>query len=302
MNILGLVFSLLLLLSYGFYACWEKQTGNARLRGTYLGVQKANRKLLNCFESEMYGQIRRKKTENEPKNAPKTAAAEKNDPSPQSNGECAKINLWPLIQQGREEHAFLYESVAKLLRSFYGVPLFGSKPRFEYQLLDAWLAAAKVRMQKQSQSSLEKIDFGNESTQRVYYKMLKGAERTISTSGYPSLLDYLKIEPRDREKKICLFHAHPDLLSVFFGPKAAPHLFNEIHKEKAPPLTKEGIERICSETLQPLLSPDLFDLFELAGKSHPPELRRTLVAEDPETQVSLRRNVSIGKGNTRYQK
>jgi hypothetical protein len=54
MNVLGLVFSILLILSYGFYACWDKHTAASRLRNTYVAYQQVNRKILNSFESSVY--------------------------------------------------------------------------------------------------------------------------------------------------------------------------------------------------------------------------------------------------------
>ena len=294
MNLLGLVFSLLLILSYGFHACWEKQTANARLRGTYLGAQKTNRKLLNRYESEIYGQLRKKKISGEPKEESEKENPEKMKPKPFQNGECAKMNLWPLLQKGREEHPLLYESAANLLKTFYSASLFEQKPRFEYRMLDALLAAAKLQSQ-QEQYGLEKIDLGDETLQKIYYRMLKGPQ---TGENRRSLLDYLKIEPHGSEKatgKICLFHADPDLLALFFGVKAGSRLFDEMHQEKAPLLTKETIEQICSEARTPLLKPELFEILEIGRKNHPIGAKRTLVAEDPETHVSLRRSVYLNE-------
>lgn len=294
MNLLGLVFSLLLILSYGFFACWEKQISSTRLRGTYLGHQKANRKILNSYESELYETLRHKKKESEPK----TTASEKEKPPKEKkppiplNGECAKLNLYPLIQKGKEENQFLYETAAKLLRFFYQ-PLYGSKPRFEYKFLDAILSSAQTALQNEPLFALEKLSFSDEHFQLLYYKMLKGTKECDLSAhvGYPSLLDYIKIEPV--EEKICLFHAHPDLLSVFFGAKAAPKLFEEIHKEKAPPLTFEAATQICCESHLIALDPDLNQLLLFGQSQHRQNLKKTLAEQDSETQVSLRKNVFL---------
>ena len=63
MNILGLVFSLLLILSYGFYACWDKQWASSRLRTTYVGNEKITRQVLNHYQSEFYEGLRGTATE-----------------------------------------------------------------------------------------------------------------------------------------------------------------------------------------------------------------------------------------------
>jgi len=291
MNILGLVFSLLLILSYGFYACWEKQSGAARLRGTYLGNQIVNRKILNRYESEVYERLRRKKTDGAIK---ETAEKESQPPLNAKiplNCDCAKINLWPLIQEGREEHQVLYEMAAKLLRTFYTRGLY-DKPRLEYRLLDAILASSKSALQKKTPFALEKLSLGDESLQLVYYKMLKGTKEwdLRSEIGYPSLLDYIKAE--QTEEKICLFHAHPDLIGVFFGIKAAQKLFAEMHKENAISLTREAIEQICGEFHLVSLEPELFNLLEIGRTNHPIG-KITLVEQDQETHVSLRKNVYL---------
>ncbi len=294
MNILGLVFSLLLILSYGFYACWEKQSGSARLRQTYLGHQKVNRKILNSYESEIYERLRHKKPESEPKiaaeNEPQSKSAPKIIPL---NSDCAKINLWPLIYKGREENPILYEMAAKLLRTFYGSPLYDNQPRIEYKLLDAILASAKSALQKKAPFALEKLAFEEKSMRMLYYKMLKGTKKWDLTagSGYPSLLDYVKVE--SGEEKICLFHAHPDILAVLFGPKAAPKLFEEMHREKAPAFTRETIEKVCSESHLVALDPDLFNLLEIGRTNHRLDSKKTLVENDPDTQISLRKNVYL---------
>ncbi len=298
MNLLGLVFSLLLILSYGYYACWEKQSGANRLRGTYLGHQKVNRKILNSYESEVYERLRHKKGETDPKpHAEKLGLKQETQTpaisKPPLNADCAKINLWPLIQNGREENPLLYEMAANLLRTFYAGSLYENKPRLEYRLLDEILASSKSALQKKSPFALEKLAFSEKPLQILYYKMLKGTKShdLSGKSGYPSLLDYIKVEMA--EEKICLFHAHPDILAAIFGPKAAPKLFDEMHKEKAPPFTREKIEQICSESHFVSLDPGIFDLLEIGRTNHRLGIKKTLVENDPETQVSLRKNVYL---------
>lgn len=294
MNILGLVFSLLLILSYGFYACWEKQGGAARLRGTYLGHQNVNRKILNTYESEVYERLRHKKTESEPKQTVEKESQTSSKTKVPLNCDCAKINLWPLIQKGREENQSLYEMTAKLLRTFYS-NLYENKPRLEYRILDAILASAKSSMQKKTPFALEKLSFDEESLQMFYYKMLKGTKGCDLSAniGWPSLLDYIKVE--SGEEKICLFHAHPDLIAVFFGNRPAAKIYAEMHKEKAPSLTRETIEQICGESHLISLDPELFNLLEIGRTNHRLGAKRTLVENDPETHVSLRKNVYLNE-------
>lgn len=297
MNLLGLVFSLLLILTYGFYSTWDKQSTSARLRSTYIGHQKVNRKLLNSYQSEIYSSFRYKpKDPKIEEDAHVLLVTEKPRPAIKKldpNRMCAKINLWPLIQEGREKHPLLYNYTAKLIATFYASH-FKSTKQFERTLLDALLSAAKE--QKEAIFSLEKLDLANPDLQRIYYKMLKGTKQgnQATETGYPSLLDYFKIE--NSNEKICLFHAHPNLISIFFGPQVADSLYREIHKENGAVLTRELIEKACLEAHIIGLDPEIFALLEL-GKPYHEEQKKTLIAEDKDSQVILRRSFYV-KGPT----
>ena len=291
MNILGLVFSLLLILSYSFWATWEKSTGSRRLGSAYLGIEKINRKYLNHFESELYQSLRQKPSEN-PASAPAPPSPPREAKIPDLNEPCARLNLLPLIVEGRDEHPFLYETAAKLFRTFYQ-PLFQNQPRFEYRFLDQLLASIKTALQKESPFALEKLSLNDASLQPVYYRMLRGTKEwdLASNTGLPPLLDYLKCEPS--AEKLCLFHAHPDLLSVLFNPKAAKQLFRKIHQEKAPPLTKELLEQICSEAHIVALDARLFDLLELGRPSHKSDAGRSYIETDETSHISIRKRLYL---------
>jgi len=288
MNVLGLVFSLLLILSYGFYACWDKHVASSQLRTTYVGHQKANRKLLNRYQSAVYSKLRGKATHSEDEKTSHSSTETSAPVKLEINRECAKLNLRPLIQEGKGSHPLLYELTAKLIRTFYA-PLCDEK-RFEYLFLDDFLAAAKSALQEDNSSPLEKLDLKEWRT--LYYKMLKGTKEwdLHERVGHPALLDYVKIE--NQGQHICLFHAHPDLLTVLFNDKTATKLHQEIHKEGAPLLTQELIERICSETHYLACEPAMFPLLEL-GKPDHQEYKKTLLAKDHSTQVTLRKSVYL---------
>lgn len=294
MNLLGLVFSLLLILSYGFHACWEKQMGSQRLRKTYIGHQKANRKILNRYQSEIYKNLQSKgHAEEAPKPKKEKTKREKKGENPEKlelNRECAKINLWPLIQEGRENHPLLYEITAKLLHTFY--PALQKEKRGEYRLLDELLSAAKVAAQKESLFALEKVGLKDPTSHMLYYRMLKGTKQwdLSSRRGYPSLLDYVKAEPT--QDKICLFHAHPDLLTALFNEKIAAKLYSEMHKQGGPLLTQELVERTCLEMHQIAPDLELFKLLELGNPNHK-EIKKTIIAHDPATHVTLRKNLYL---------
>ncbi|PIS02322.1 MAG: hypothetical protein COT85_06025 [Chlamydiae bacterium CG10_big_fil_rev_8_21_14_0_10_42_34] len=288
MNILGLIFSLLLILSYGFFSCWDRQVGSNRLCKSYVGHEKANRKLINSYQSTVYKSLRSKSNPTKAKAETQSQNAPKKTKELPLNRVCSKMNLWPLIQEGKEAQPLLYELTAKMIRTFYE-PVFNGRKRFEYHFLDAFLSAAKMAAQEDPLFALEKIDLKEDLLQRCYYKMLKGTKQwnLVQHVGYPSLLEYVKTEPT--KDKICIFHAHPDLITVLFNQKIATLLYEEIHKEDAPLLTQELVERICSEQHLVGIDQELFDLLEL-GRPHHEENKKTFIAEDKDTHVTLKKS------------
>lgn len=293
MNILSLVFSILIILSFGFYACMEKGVALRRLDATFIGQSNANRKILSKYENEIFNKIRspkKIKTKKGDTKKPKTAKGKRpNQEISRLNPECARINLWPLIQEGREEHQLLYEQVAILLRTFYKAPLFGffsEKPGLEYRFIDSWLPTLKA-LKPDEPVILEKIALKDASLQMFYYKMLRGSKEQ-----YPSLLDLVKVSPSSDER-VCLFHATPQLLSVFFG-NAAEAVYEELHKDHIL-VTEEMIEETCRKHRFALFDKNIFALLELGRPKHKNSLEKTILEEDAETHISLRKKVYLQK-------
>lgn len=293
MNLLGLVFSLLLILSYAFYACWDQQFVSRHLQKAYVEHQTAHRKIINEYQSQVYKQWKRKGTkQKQPGAQKKVRSSSSKKTTHQSseevgpNRECSKINLWPLIQEGKTAHPLLYEITAKLIRTFY--PSLYSQKGFEYRFLDLLLHSAKQSGQNEGPLALEKISFKEASLQKIYYQMLKGTKEwdLQSAVGYPPLLDYVKADPSST--KICLFHAHPDLLTTLFNVSIGEKLYQEIHRKEGPYLTADLIERICAEQALIALDPHLFQLLELGRPNHE-ETKKTLIAK--EGQITLRKQV-----------
>ncbi|MGB7979035.1 MAG: hypothetical protein WCF19_07770 [Chlamydiales bacterium] len=300
MNVLGLVFSILMILSYSFYACWDKHVASSRLRNTYAAHQQASRKILNSYESEVYAKLGKKnsstrkgrppKEEVEPDDSEIEGQKEK---KPDPNHPCARINLWPLIHEGRAAHPQLYDLAVKLIRTFYGALSSGEK-HFESRFLDLLLASAKESLEETESFSLEKIVLIDPDFQRIYYKMLKGTKHwdLRGEIGYPPLLEYVKAEPST--DKICVFHAHPDLITVLFNEKLAWRLYGEIHRKGGPALTSALIERISAESHHISIDFKLIELLELGRPNHSGQ-KQTFVAEEGKGDVSLRKNIALSK-------
>lgn len=297
MNLLGLVFALLLIFSYGSYAVWDKHVTGNRLRNTHLSHKRANRALLNEFESNFYNNtLKRHKTgpsQTSHKSKKEVFEEEVNEDEkiPEINKECSRLNLWPLIQEGRESHTALYELAAKMIRTFYD-PLLPKEKRFEYRFLNVWLASAKKCIQgEEGAFSLEKITLLDSDLQKIYYKMLKGTKKwdLEENIGYPPLQDYIKAEPH--ESKICVFHAHPDMVATLFNRKLAIKLCGEIHKKGGAPLTRELIERLGNEAHIFSIDPALFELIQLSGYLQHEDKKKIFAADFGD--VRLRKNLTL---------
>lgn len=298
MNVLGFVFAILTLLTFSAVLAMEKQASAHRLRSSYTGHITANRTILNQAASEFYNSLKQnaRSRERQEKEPPENSEIQI-PPPPPINPHCARLNLFPLIEHGPKEEPYLYETTAKMLKIFYGEDLFEKKTRAEYKFLDAFLKAVRAQMGKEEFTVLEKVSFKDPRLQSLYYTMLKGTKKAdlVKGIGYPSVLDYIKVEPGS--SKICLFHAHPNLLSVFFTTNGATKLYASIHTPKAPPATQESIERICEEVHARLLDGEAFDLFELVRRRHGESPKATLVGEDPETKIFLRKVISLRRSS-----
>lgn len=301
MNVMGLVFSILLIISYGFYACWDKHMASSRLRNTYAAHQQVSRKILNSYESKVYAglggkgrAVRKERPIKEEVESDEPETEEQKTPEP--NRICSRINLWPLINEGRSAHPSLYDVAVKLLETFYS-SLSPNKKHFETQFLDLLLASAKESLQQEGPFSLEKVSFSDPEFQRIYYKMLKGTKQWDLRNGigYPPLLEYVQAEPST--DKICLLHAHPDLLTILFNEKIAWRLHSEIHRKGGPPPTAQLIERISVESHQISIDPDLLALLDLTRSDHKGK-KKTFIAEDRQGDVLIRKNINLPERRT----
>ena len=286
MNFLTLIFSLLLIFSFGTFIALEKQMGDRRLKASYLGHMAASRKLLSKCESRAYKAFPSIST---PEEKSKKTQDTKEAKTPKINPECSRLNLFSLIQKGRMAEPFLYDTALQFLDTFYGKTLFENNIQTKVIFLNAFLKKAKEEMEKPF-FCLEKLSL-NPSLQLHYYKMLKGTKnRSLEEAiGYPSFLDMFKVE--ESPSKICLHHAHPDQLSALFGKAVGKNLYEKIHKEKNIKITKEFLERICAEKHIIFLNPNLFDLLEMGKPFHKLLKKTTLVTEDETSKISLRKNI-----------
>lgn len=248
MNFLTLIFSFLLLLGFGTHLILEKQLTQNQLKSSYLGHVRAHRDILRQHEKQLYRQIDLPITP-----VPEKVGSEKKPKakkSPLFNPLCARINILPLIREGKEKHPFLYELMLHILRTCYS-PLFAHNTSFnESTFLNLFLKECGQFPVVQ----FEKLFAQNEPLRAFYYRMLKGSKQ--SQEEFPPLTDLIRADIKN--SSICLVHAHVTMLKILFGEKIGFRLEEELKKESPTPLSREMIEHLYSELHKPLPKEELF--------------------------------------------
>ena len=292
MNVLSMVMGFLLIFACTFTLSLRKAALTKSVESTYQAHVIASRKILSSYESLCYDRMRGEQKKSAPNE--NTVNEDENTESEEKksvfiNSECARLNLWPLLQDGKEKQLLLYETTAQLLRCFYAQNLLKEQPRLEYQILDAIIDSGKAALKDPNLAhlSLEKLAIkGNVKQlyplQTVYYRMLRGTKKQ---SGYPSLVDYFVIE--NKETHICLHHASYPMLCALFGEKIAPFLQHEIHESKVP-LLPERIREICSQNGRIGLSDEFLNMLDLNSSRHHLSGQKTLIEEDADVCLKQR--------------
>lgn len=288
MNLLSMVMGLLLIFACTFSLTLRKENTAQRIEKTYQSHMNASRRILSTYESLCYENLRGEKNEKQPKTKKETPKEKKIETI---NHECARINLFPLIADGKEKHPILYETAAQVLRNFYMLPLFDGQKRFEYQMLDAIIESAQ---QNKDTSLLEKLALKDScvkplyTMQSIYYRMLRGTKHMPGDPGFPSLLECFTIEKQ--KMPICLRHASLEMLSALFGPRAAAIIAHE-RADSETPLTYQRIQDICAQNGQIGVSEDFLKLFDMQSCRHFHSGEKTLVQQDAD--VCLKQKVFL---------
>jgi hypothetical protein len=293
MNILPFVFAVLLILSYGASASFQSRIESRRNQKAHLGLRKTELNFLRHSEAEHYKELPGIAVKIKKEKPAATRVRKQNESKPiPINPVCCRLNLYPLLDDGRNKHPNLYETAAKLLRTFYSTALFSSEKGFEYKLLDAIVCAGKSSLKEEFSLPIETLDLNDPQLQDIYYTSLKGTKKcSLGRKGYPPLIDYLKIERKD--EPICLFEAHPHMLTVFFGQKTAKIVYETLHDGQKQSLELDAIIQISNDPQLAFIDPEVWKLLNFKRPTHASASRRTFVAEDAETGISLRKEIQL---------
>lgn len=292
MNILAFVLAILMILSYSALASFQKHAASRRSQSAFIGLRKAERSLLRQSEIKTFKEtdgtllkpLGNKLQTTKPKEVKPISI-------PPVNPACCRLNLYPIIQEGKEIHGARYKLAAKMLRLFYEKEL-KLKKGMEYQLLDSIIEAAKFSIKDQTSLPLETLALADKTLQPLYYLLLKGTKHAdlFAGKGYLPLIDYFKIDKDD--SPICLFHAHPNMLASFFGLKETLQLYEKLHREVKGGIELEALLLLVSDPMIAFQDQSLWELLDLKKPKHKSLSLETLVAEDKETGISIRNTIS----------
>lgn len=179
----------------------------------------------------------------------------------------AKLNLKALYKESEEmikkdlqdATGPYYEMAAYLLRDLYqGCPFFQKAQRAEYLLLDAILASTTTKRSSQkhydsskqlvvSAEGLANVRLEDPFLQDLLYHILKGGEY-LNNEGkaisYPSLLDFVILEPNRIKLTMSAHHASAEVLAAVLGnSEAARNLvaYRESLHEQGMKIKKNGL-------------------------------------------------------------
>jgi hypothetical protein len=208
-------------------------------------------------------------------------------PTDVPNRLCARLNLFPLVADGKEAHPLLYRLFRQFLVTEYQTLAEGNGPL--YRLADELLASLQHAYRTHSAiPPLEKVSLP--SMQPLYYRLLRGYGEEIAP-----LKAHLRVE-KEAPATICLCHASQKTLALLFPPGAIAPLFTALHTSTTP-LSKEQVQTIVLHSSGRLLDPDLLSLIDPSHPRHPHPSITEITGVDKTTDISIE-----GKCYTIYQK
>lgn len=286
MNLLGLIFFLLSIFAMTISSTLSTTLATKKTSNAYLGSIRAHRSLFYRYQRDLYrqeeGKIKRPPRDPSSPRREQNSAPETEPASTQFS--CARLNLYPLIAEGKEAHPSLYRIGAEMLSSLYG-PLFSEKSAepFLDRLLVSWGESLRAHPLL---FSPEKLSFANREDRLLFYRLLKGTKdfSRKEKKGYPPLLDFFSLNVST--EKVCLLHASDDLLSFLFGSVVGEKLFSILQNDEET-LSLALLERLHQEEHQKLPSSDLLALLNFSEKRHTHEKKKKISATDPDHSVII---------------
>jgi hypothetical protein len=321
MNILGFVSSLLLIFAIASQMMMGKMMLTQKTKTSYLGYMKVSRDIQNQMETYRYAKAKRPEKEKKDPASPHSPEVQimkdeisdemkqiddiqkqlDSDPKkrykPQEHSPaCSRLNLYPLLKKKPDEIVESLHILERLIENLYGKVLFDpfKDKNFSKKLALAIFQAAKEQIYEEENPDLQKLEklVLPHDMQYTYYLMLKGSSHYSweKHEGFPSLLDYVKLQ-KENSSKICLNCAPFETLLSLFSPKVALELYQKREKTENT-LTSMDIESIVFRDPQHLPKEKLFKIVKISCKGKKEKLA-TFTSEEESAKITLRKRVVL---------
>ncbi len=287
MNIIALVMGLLLIIAVSTNTLLKKKIADDTVSKSVSGYMNASRKALNNSEIYYFNSIQAKPSDNSKKEKEPIKVVE--NKKREINIQNAKINIYPLVMEKKENCPELYKLVISLVKTLYSDKSF-YKTNLEKVILDNILAAFEIQLKKDKDLHLANLFLKDSSLQKTYYRILKGTKfyDFDKKIGIPSLLDYIKFE--NTNSKIPMKDASYELLLTIFNKSITKEII--LLQTQNPPknLTKENVINICQKN-HFRFDEKIFDFFDFSNSINSKE--KIIIGLDKSTNIKVKRKINL---------
>lgn len=187
--------------------------------------------------------------------------------------ECSKLNIYPLLKNGKKKEAELYKLLTKMIRSCF---LDEKNKKVEYLIADELINFSKKNIENEKEPILEKVSFKDKKLQRIWYQMLKGG--SFYGKNIPSILDMVKIS---QGNKICVEKASFSVLKLFFDENTALKIIAVREHDK------KKLKDIVTNS-----KTDFRNMLSLSHKKHK-KIPSSVVCTDTTSKISIKRPLNF---------
>jgi hypothetical protein len=312
MNVLSFVFTMLLIFAITFGTLFVKTVSSQNIAKSYSGYMLASRKSFNDYENQYYNFLKGKTTPRKQRGETKKESTpnmeidededyDGSDEDPEAASpkdirriktENAKINLYLLIKEGKENHLDTYNLLSQLIASLYSDTKFFKEKNtkhFEFIILDELIKSLQERFKNDSKNIFfEQLNLN--TFQETYYKMLKGVKfyDFDLKKGYPSLLNFITISSSNTSNKFSIYDVSKEILSLLFNKNIAKEI-ESYQKIKNLKITEDLILKICEKNHFPTTSLAFLDFSNKKNKKSTAFVQGI----DEATSISLKREMSF---------
>lgn len=247
MNIIAFIAGLLMIFAITTNTLSKKHLSDGFVSRSFSGYMKSSRKALNEYEKYYFDNLKESVKSKSITTTQKEKISKDNEVKPrQIHPERAKVNIYQLVIDKKENQKELSNILASLIKTLYSKQSFYKKD-FEKKLLDNILTAFESQIEKKQELNFETLTLKDGSLKNIYYKIIKGTKfyDFENKIGCPSLLDFVKIE--NLKEQIPIKDASKELLTSIFNKEISLDIF-KLQTENPPKnLTYQNVLSICEK-------------------------------------------------------